>query len=250
MKLGIYFTLGDLGLEESLAILLGAARGGASLLEVGLPFSDPLLDGPVVQASHVRALAAQELPWSGICAALSSLKKAAPDVQISLMMSAQLLYVPARADALPDVDGLLLTDIAHSRASPMPLPSPRVWFLSQDVVMKPTFAAPPENISMVYLTRVQGVTGAGQKAAQGTAEAIARIKAVTDKPVWLGFGISSKADLLETRNQGADGGIIGSAFVKDMSAGERGLEASLSPPERSKLLGMMAEKWVRALARS
>jgi tryptophan synthase alpha chain len=71
MRVGIYFTLGDFGLDGSLGILQAAARAGAGLLEVGLPFSDPLLDGPVIQAGHQRALAGGEIPWDDVCAAVA-----------------------------------------------------------------------------------------------------------------------------------------------------------------------------------
>ena len=259
LRLGIYFTLGDFGLAESVAVLKGAARGGAALLEVGLPFSDPLLDGPVIQASHNRALQHGALEWADVVAAVQDLKNtnthlvkgaeqfATVPVQISLMTSAQLLYCEERTHKLPLVDGFLVTDIAHNRASPVPLPSPRVWFLSQDVALHKSFASPPENISMVYLTRVQGITGANQEAADTTAAAIASIQQKTKAPVWLGFGISNSADLIQCHEQGAQGAIVGSAFVKAIELAAQFIPAGAQTESRCKILGAEAEKWVKEL---
>lgn len=249
MKLGIYFTLGDFGLAESVAILSAAAQAGASLLEVGLPFSDPLLDGPVIQASHTRALSNGELPWNKVCAGLAALAalRTTNGLQISVMASSQLFYDAKRSSMLPAVDGLLVTDIAYGAISPVVLPSPRVWFLSQDVALSPDFKAPPEEISMVYLTRLQGVTGAGQLSLETTREAIKRVQGHTKAPVWLGFGISTKQDLAECAAFGADGAIIGSAFVSAMLHAENLLPKGTDADIRIETLRAKAHSWVSAI---
>ncbi|MCA2961181.1 MAG: tryptophan synthase subunit alpha [Silvanigrellales bacterium] len=245
MRVGIYHTLGD-GLhtkEDALAasvdILEGAAEGGAALLEIGLPFSDPLLDGPVIQASHGRALAQGAHSWKDLCKAISEIRKRCPETLLSVMTSAQLLYTPERRAALPKVDGLLVTDVEAQAECPFPLPSPRVWFLSQDVAQRETLAAPREDISMVYLTRLQGVTGEGQKAAPETQQAVNRIRTVLGPniPIWLGFGISSRADVLEAQDFGVDGVVIGSAFVRALAA---------AAPARDALKAAAAA-WVRGV---
>ena len=246
MKLGIYYTLGDLGLAESVAILKGATKGGAVLLEVGLPFSDPLLDGPVIQQSHFRALSTQEIRWKNICDALKELTSI-PGIQVSVMTSSQLLYDATRRAQLPKVDGLLVTDLPHSKKSPFPLPSPRVWFLSQDVVLGPKFSKPNEILSMVYLARLQGVTGAGQAAASTTAAALQKIRSVTNAPIWLGFGISTRDDLQEIKSMGADGAIVGSAFVKAVNEYAASLPKDLLATDRVHSLETFSEHWTRAL---
>jgi tryptophan synthase alpha subunit len=267
MKLGLYWTLGDHGLERSLCILTAAARAGADLLEVGLPFSDPLLDGPVIQASHTRALAAGEFAWGDVCQALTTLKKSLEHVadvqntkrtQISLMASCQLFYEPQRAQTLPSVDGILLTDIAWNQPSPFALGSPRVWFLSQNVVLTASAknsnsvnSAPnndvfieraPEDISMIYLTRLQGLTGAGQNAAQTTAQAIAAVRRISQAPLWLGFGVSNRAEVEECARWGADGAVVGSAFV---SAVHQFLEQNTNCTHAA--LERFVENWVTDL---
>ena len=217
MKLGLYFTLGDLGLENSLALLEGVLDGGVDLLEIGLPFSDPLLDGIIIQQSHVRAVA-QTISWKLLCSAIEKLKAhCSPKQQISIMTSAQHLYDKSRLKQLPNVDGILVTDIKHNLLSPFLLPSKRVWFLNQEIVLDKSFTACPDDISMVYLARVQGITGANQSEESTTAKAIKIIRQVTNKEIWLGFGISSYQDVIMAKRHGADGAIIGSAFVKKVT---------------------------------
>jgi tryptophan synthase alpha chain len=221
MKLGIYYTLGDCGLEQSALILEAAMAGGASLIEVGLPFSDPLLDGPVIQQSHTRALKNGEYPWQDICVYLKRLVESASktNAQVSIMTSIQLLFGDSNRLALPLVDGILVTDIKATLPSPVSLTSPRVWFVSGELACKKDLTLPaPDTFSMIYLTRVQGVTGASQKEDPITAKAIANLKNLTDLPIWLGFGISTVQDVTLAHKQGAQGAIIGSAFVSAVQA--------------------------------
>jgi tryptophan synthase alpha chain len=249
MKLGIYYTLGDGGIETSLAILTAAAKAGATLLEVGLPFSDPLLDGPAIQASHHRALAQGEFSWNTLCGAVERLRREVPSgTFLSLMTSSQLLYDAQRSKQLPPVDGVLVTDVAWENPCPLTLNAPRVWFLSQQVALGERFSEPPEPISMVYLTRVQGITGADQTAAQTTAAAIARVKERTSAPLWLGFGLSTADDLRECARMGADGGIVGSAFVAAVAEEARRLAAAGESEEgKSAALAQFAHAWVRQI---
>jgi len=217
MKLGLYFTLGDLGLENSLALLTGVLQAGVDLLEIGLPFSDPLLDGIVIQQSHVRAVA-QNISWQQLCSGIEKLKNiCTAKQQISIMTSAQHLYDKTRLAQLSKVDGLLITDLKHNVSSPFTTPTKRVWFLNSELVLSANFQPPPEDISMVYLARVQGTTGENQAAEANVAEAIQRLRKVTDKDIWLGFGISSREDILNAQKMGADGAIIGSAFVNKVT---------------------------------
>ena len=178
IKVGIYYTLGDGSLEKSIDLFTGALQGGAKLLEIGLPFSDPLLDGPVVQQSHNRAIESNNARWGDVCTAISKITAAARsyEAEVSVMTTAQLLYTPQRRSELPKVDGLLVTDIEAFANAPFLLPSPRVWFLSQDLALLKELILPTEPLSMVYLTRLQGVTGEKQQAAPQTAAAIARLK--------------------------------------------------------------------------
>jgi tryptophan synthase alpha chain len=216
--LGVYWTLGDLGMETSQSILASLIDAGVDLLELGLPFSDPLLDGPLIQGSHHQALD-RGASFESARALLETTTSLAHShgAQVSIMTASQLIYNQERRDQLPDVDGILVTDFSSRSVSPFPLPSPRVWFVSQDVVLADDFSGlPNERFSMVYLTRVQGLTGEGQRASEQTEKAIERIRQHTSVPVWLGFGISNREDVAQCYAAGADGAIIGSAFVRQI----------------------------------
>lgn len=221
-KLGVYWTLGDLGGHTTVEIARALIAGGVKLLELGLPFSDPLLDGPLIQESHHRVTASgfrfddavgclQE-----ICAMAEQAK-----TQVSLMTTSQLLYDPVRLAKLPAVDGILVTDLNSHHKSPLSLPSPRVFFVSQQVVLSEDFGGlPDESFSMIYLTRLQGITGDGQTASTQTAAAVQKLQKSTSNalPIWLGFGVTSAADVRACGSFGATGAIIGTAFVRHMAA--------------------------------
>ncbi|MBX9838126.1 MAG: tryptophan synthase subunit alpha, partial [Silvanigrellaceae bacterium] len=163
MKIGIYFTIGDLGIKNSLAIFKGLLDGKADLLEIGLPFSDPLLDGTTIQQSHARAVK-ENISWEEICNGLSDLKKMCNlNQQISIMTTSQHLYDINRRYKIPELDGILISDIRHNIQNPFPVSTKRVWFLNQEIALKKDNLFPPEEISMIYLTRVQGTTGENQK---------------------------------------------------------------------------------------
>lgn len=215
-RLGVYWTLGDLGLETTRSILEALIEAGVDLLELGLPFSDPLLDGPLIQGSHHQALRSGA-SFESILALLRQITSHAHQqgAEVSIMTASQLIYDQTRLKQLPSVNGILVTDFSSRSASPFPLPSPRVWFVSQDVVLSKDFAGlPNEQFSMVYLTRVQGLTGEDQCAAEQTSTAIAKIREHTPLPIWLGFGISKASDVAQCYAAGANGAIIGSAFVR------------------------------------
>lgn len=217
MKLGIYFTIGDLGLKNSLFIFKGLLHAKVDLLEIGLPFSDPLLDGIIIQKSHTRAVK-QNIEWQDICNTLREIKNMCkPNQQISLMTTAQHLYDKSRLKQLPQLDGILISDLKHNVACPFAIPSKRVWFLNQEIVLKNEILHLPEEISMIYLTRVQGTTGENQTKETSTKEAIQILKKKSNKEIWLGFGISNKNDITDAKQQGADGVIIGSSFVRKVT---------------------------------
>jgi tryptophan synthase alpha chain len=229
IDLGVYWTLGDYGKETTLEVLeeLVAKNDFVTLLELGLPFSDPLLDGPLIQQSHHRVTesgysiddAIETLhKVSKLTEKVNLGRKKEKKVQISVMTASQLIYENDIRARLPKVDGILVTDIASANTCPFNLPSPRVWFVSQEVVLDQSFSGlPADNVSMIYLTRLKGITGEGQAAGNETKQAIQKLKKFTDKPVWLGFGISNSKDLQECEACGAHGAIIGSAFIRKMN---------------------------------
>jgi tryptophan synthase alpha chain len=220
-KLGIYATLGDFGLENSLAILQGAAQGGASLLEVGIPFSDPLLDGSVICASHERALKNlrnEQKKREDLLEAILHLRSiVTSSVQISLMLCSQLLYDEFWLRALSFIDGILVTDLQSYSKSKFDLHSKRVWFVTESSLSLNEGKNFPEPCSMVYLARVQGVTGVRGSEISPLQKVIAKVTNATSAPIWTGFGISKWQDVLDDWNSGAIGGIVGSLFVHELN---------------------------------
>jgi tryptophan synthase alpha chain len=249
LPLGIYWTLGDPNVLMSQAIAQSLVDHGVALLELGLPFSDPLLDGTEIQQSHHRALASG-LSFADACACLEHVTAHAHrnGTQVSLMTASQLLFDEARRSQLPKLDGLLVTDLSSSRSSPFSLPSPRVYFVSQEVVLDPDFRGlPSDDFSMIYLTRLQGITGSGQQAGQTTAQAVQRLVQWTPLPIWLGFGISSPQDLESCLDAGAHGGIIGSAFVSFVRQQILDKPPSTHPEDLHEALGQWLAPFRRAL---
>jgi tryptophan synthase alpha chain len=241
-KLGVYWTLGDLGMDNTLLVAKSLLDSGVDLLELGLPFSDPLLDGPLIQASHHRITAAGVTFAEAVDALekITALAKAA-SAQVSLMTASQLIYEPSRRAQLPPLDAILVTDISSAHPTPFTLPSPRAYFVSQEVVLEADYAGlPKENISMIYLTRVQGITGEGQQASDTSTAAVARLRMHSSLPIWLGFGLSNPKDLAACGTAGADGGIIGSAFVRHVQQET----ARLSASQISSTLGKLVSAWV------
>ncbi|MGY3804316.1 tryptophan synthase subunit alpha [Pigmentibacter ruber] len=213
MKIGIYHTLGDFGLKNSFSIFKHLLKANVDLLEIGLPFSDPLLDGVIIQESHKRALNSN-LSWYEICTALNDLKKYCNHEQkISIMTTTQLLYTEERRASFPKFSGLLFSDLNYNKKLPFEISTPRVWFLTPEIVLNTENLVPPEKFSMIYLTRVQGVTGNSKELNISTQKAIAKLKAKFSTDIWLGFGISHKDHILEAKEIGANGVIIGSAFI-------------------------------------
>lgn len=216
MKIGIYSTLGDFGLRNSFSIFKHLLNAKVDLLEIGLPFSDPLLDGTVIQDSHKRALNST-LSWQEICSTLSELKNYCnSEQQISIMTTTQLLYTEERRNLFPKFSGLLFSDLNYSKKFPFQISTPRVWFLTPEIVLNDEYLVPPENFSMIYLTRVHGITGNRNELSSSTEKAIAILKKKFNSDIWLGFGISHRDHIHEAKEIGASGVIIGSAFVNYM----------------------------------
>lgn len=223
-----YLTAGFPTLADSRAALR-AADAHADVIEVGVPFSDPLADGPTIQASTFKALAnGMSLPKTLELIADAELNR--PVVLFSYL-NPVLQYGVERllADAAAiGVAGLLLTDLPAGadgtieeavQASPLDLIR----------MVAPTTA--PERIpravqggqGFIYLVARLGVTGASRELASGLAESVARVRAATPLPIAVGFGISSP-EQARVVGRLADGVVVGSALVDVL--GSQGVAAA------------------------
>jgi tryptophan synthase alpha chain len=215
-----YVTAGDPDLNRTAGILRALDRAGADVLEVGVPFSDPLADGPVIQRATERALAAGTT-LSGVLDLLDSIRGDldAPIVIFSyanpiLRLGAERFADRARGAG---VDGVLILDLPIEEADEFRAMLARrgidtILLLSPTTTDDRLRRAAELGSGFLYAISRLGVTGARDTLAAGAQEMVRRIRSVSDLPVALGFGIS-KPDHVREVGQWADAAVVGSALV-------------------------------------
>ena len=215
-----YVTAGDPDLDRTAGILRALDRAGADVLEVGVPFSDPLADGPVIQRATERALAAGTT-LSGVLDLLDSMRGdlSAPIVIFSYANPILRLGAERFADRARDagVDGVLILDLPieeadESRAMLATRGIDTILLLSPTTTDDRLRRAAELGSGFLYAISRLGVTGARDTLAAGAQEMVRRIRSVSDLPVALGFGIS-KPDHVREVGQWADAAVVGSALV-------------------------------------
>ena len=215
-----YVTAGDPDLDRTAGILRALDRAGADVLEVGVPFSDPLADGPVIQRATERALAAGTT-LSGVLDLLDSMRGDlnAPIVIFSYANPILRLGAERFADRARQagVDGVLILDLPieeanESRAMLARRGIDTILLLSPTTTDDRLRRAAELGSGFLYAISRLGVTGARDTLAAGAQEMVRRIRSVSDLPVALGFGIS-KPDHVREVGQWADAAVVGSALV-------------------------------------
>jgi tryptophan synthase alpha chain len=223
-----YVTAGHPDIEASLDTLHALEEGGADIIELGVPFSDPIADGPIIQASSQRALE-NGMTYNGALGLLERAKLKVPVVLFSYLNP----VLAAGADALTraaeaGASGILITDIPVGAD-----PEREKWLGASPLafirLVAPT--TPRERMGeiarhgsgFVYLISRLGVTGVQENTATSLPDTIARLRSATTLPICVGFGISTPAQARSVGNL-ADGVVVGSALVK---AAEDGAEAVL-----------------------
>lgn len=221
-----FVVVGDPDPDTSLAVMRALARAGADALELGLPFSDPVADGPVIQAAAGRALAGGMTP-SRAWPLLATIRADFPDLPIGLLVYANLVIHRGPdhfygAAALAGVDSVLVADLPLQEAEPL-IAAARTHRIS------PIFIAPPNaseerldriaaaSEGYVYVTSRPGVTGADRELHLESARVMARLRTAASPPPLLGFGIAEPEQVRQALTLGAAGAISGSAVVKRMS---------------------------------
>jgi len=215
-----YVTAGDPDLDRTAGILRALDRAGADVLEVGVPFSDPLADGPVIQRATERALAAGTT-LSSVLDLLQSMRGEldAPIVIFSYANPILRLGAERFADRAREagVDGVLILDLPieeadESRAMLARRGIDTILLLSPTTTDVRLRRAAELGSGFLYAISRLGVTGARDSLAEGAQEMVRRIRTVSDLPVALGFGIS-KPDHVREVGQWADAAVVGSALV-------------------------------------
>lgn len=218
-----FVTVCDPNPELSLKIMDTLVKAGADALELGIPFSDPLADGPTIQGANIRALDSGATP--DICFDLiGQIRAKYPDLPIGLLMYANLVYSRGIENfyqrcAQAGIDSVLIADVPTNESA-------EFVAAAEKFGVHPIFIAPPtasdETLKQVsqlgggytYLLSRAGVTGAETKANMPVGDMLAKLEQFNAPPALLGFGISEPEQVKQAIDAGAAGAISGSAVVK------------------------------------
>lgn len=218
-----FVTLGDPSVEQSLKIIDTLIEAGADALELGIPFSDPLADGPTIQEATLRAFAAGVTP-SQCFEMLALIRQKHPTIPIGLLMYANLVFSKGIDEFYAQcekvgVDSVLVADVPVEESAPF-----RAAALRHNIA--PIFICPPNadeellrqiasyGRGYTYLLSRAGVTGAENRAALPLHHLVEKLKAYDAPPSLQGFGISAPEQVTGAIEAGAAGAISGSAIVK------------------------------------
>jgi tryptophan synthase alpha chain len=218
-----YVTAGHPDVDRSLETLHALEEGGADIVELGVPFSDPIADGPVIQASSQRALE-QGMNYDGVLALIEKARLGVPVVLFSYLNP----ILAAGPDALvraaeAGASGILVTDIPVGAD-----PAREEWLGGSPLafirLVAPT--TPRDRMAeiarhgsgFVYLISRLGVTGLQKTTATSLPDSVQRLRSATTLPICVGFGISTPEQARSVGNM-ADGVVVGSALVKAAEIG-------------------------------
>lgn len=226
-----FVTAGDPDFETSKKILLGLPKAGADVIELGMPFSDPMADGPAIQASSLRALKAGQNMRKTL-ELVTEFRKTDSDTPLVLMGYYNPIYVfPGEAFLVEavkaGVDGLIVVDVPPEADDELCLPAVAKGLnfirLATPTTNDKRLPAVLKNTSgFVYYVSITGITGSAAPNINDVNLQVARIKARTELPVVVGFGVRTP-EQASAISKGADGVVVGSALV---SAIEKSLEPS------------------------
>jgi tryptophan synthase alpha chain len=220
-----YFMAGDPSLADTRRLLIEAARRGADVVELGVPFSDPLADGPVIQRAGTRALAG----GATVARVLETVAglRAEIDVPIVLLtyynpVLAFGLKAFARTAVDAGVDGAIVADMPPEESDPLGTEATAagldlVYMVAPTSTVARVRLIARKSRGFIYVVSLTGVTGERQQLPADMATQIAAIRRETAMPVCVGFGISTPAQVA-TVGRVADGAAVGSAIVRLVEA--------------------------------
>jgi tryptophan synthase alpha chain len=214
-----YFVAGDPSLEVTRALVEEAGARGADLIELGLPFSDPLADGPTIQRAGARALAGG-VSLAKLLSAIAGVRAGAPLVLMSYLnpLHRYGLDAVARDLVAAGFAGLIVPDLPLEESGPLAGASQAAGL---DLVQLAAPTSGPARLrriarasrGFVYLVPLTGITGERSALPPDLVALVRDLRAVTTRPICVGFGISTPAHVAEVVRH-ADGAIVGSAIVR------------------------------------
>jgi tryptophan synthase alpha chain len=229
-----FVTAGDPDYDTSLEILKALPAAGADVVELGMPFSDPMADGPAVQAAGLRALTAGQTMVKTL-AMVRAFREGDQNTPVVLMGYYNPIYIYGNERFLADarkagVDGLIVVDLPPEQDEEFCLPAIKAGLnfirLATPTTDAKRLPAVLKNTSgFVYYVSIAGITGTKRPDTSRVAEAVDRIKRHTDLPIAVGFGVTAPEQAAAI-GRNADGVVVGSALV-------RAVETSLDSQKRA-----------------
>ncbi|MGS4945659.1 tryptophan synthase subunit alpha [Meridianimarinicoccus sp. RP-17] len=222
-----YVMAGDPDYDTSLELVRGLPGAGVDIIELGMPFTDPMADGPTIQLAGQRALAAGQTLQRTLDMA-RSLREVDDTTPIVMMGYYNPIYSRGVDTFLKDakaagIDGLIVVDLPPEEDEELCIPAQAAGLnfirLATPTTDDKRLPKVLQNTSgFVYYVSITGITGAAAASAADVAPEVARIKAQTDLPVIVGFGIRTPDSAREIASV-ADGAVVGTAIVKQVEEG-------------------------------
>lgn len=218
-----YVMAGDPDMAATKEIILALEKAGCDIIELGAPFSDPLADGPVIQKAAIRSLA-HHTAIDDVLRLVAEVR-AVSRIPLIIMTYYNLIFHYGeekfvREASSAGLDGVILPDLPPEEAGTL-MTSAKKAGLDTIFLLAPTSTEERMKLvarvsrGFIYYVSLTGVTGANLGLQQSSIrESVSRIRALTDKPVAVGFGISTPDQAAQVASWGADGVIVGSALVR------------------------------------
>jgi tryptophan synthase alpha chain len=220
-----YLMAGDPGLAETEQLVVALEQAGADIIELGVPFSDPIADGPVIQQAAERGLKS----GTSLRKTLASVKslRQRTNIPIVLMLYYNSIHAMGcgefcKAASAAGVDGLIVPDMPPDEAGPLKGPADAaglqlIFLLAPTSTPSRRKLVAEESHGFVYYVSLTGITGAKLSNATDIQQNIHKLRKVSLAPVAVGFGVATPEDAARVSKM-ADGVIVGSAIVKQIAA--------------------------------
>jgi len=243
-----FLTAGDPNLDTSREILFGLPGAGADIIELGMPFSDPMADGPAIQAGSLRALKAG-MTLKKTLALVADFRAQDPDTPVVLMGYFNPIYIYGTEAFVTDahaagVDGLIIVDLPPEEVDELWKPAAAAGI---DFIFLTAPTSDDERLPVivkrasgfVYYVSITGITGTRSADLADVEDAVCRLRRHTDLPIGVGFGIKTP-DQARGIASVADAAVVGSALV-DIIAGNLDGDGKAGPGLVDGVLGLVSE---------